>query len=146
MRVSKPIVGLVSGVIVVAGVIVGLTVNANSTAQAGMGLPTVDLLDDEFASAPAEGRVSVAVNGCFLVDAGDGPLFAIWPEGYTHGGDAVVASDDERIAEGARIEGEFAVASRAEVIRAADGADGYLDMATGYCTDDTDVLVLESLR
>jgi hypothetical protein len=129
--------------VAIAGVLIAAQQPSN---QAGMGIPTENLVDEPGTAPDAiAGTLHVAGNGCFHLRTDDGQLFVIWPEGFTQDAAVVVGSDGTRYAAGDALGGTGWVRTVDEVIDAADGPDGYLDMVLGYCAEGEPIAVLENL-
>ena len=114
--------------------------------EGGPGLP-VQLPGDTYAGDPVagEGELVLGEEGCFRVDLGAGARFAIWPEGFSADGDAVLDADGTRLVDGARLTVEGLVMPYGELV-AIEGPDGYWANVAGFCIgyDDT-VLVLDEV-
>jgi hypothetical protein len=113
---------------------------------AGMGLPTENLIDRPGVdSTPFEGTLHLAGNGCFHLDADDGArYFVVWPEGFRLDAAEIVAPGGVRYGDGTPLTGDGWARDADEVVAAADGPDGYLDMVLGYCAEDEPIAVLHA--
>lgn len=133
----------ISGIALAVAITRGVSDN-----KAGMDLPTENLVDRPAAeSTPITGTLHVAGNGCFHLDADDDArYFVVWPEDFRSDAADVVAPDGARYGDGAPLRGEGWVRGADEVVAAADGPDGYLDMVLGYCAEDEQIAVLNSVR
>ena len=112
----------------------------------GPGLP-VRLPSDDYTGEPVsgEGELVLGDEGCFRVDLGEGPRFAIWPEGFTTGGDAVVDASGTRLEGGDRLAVSGLLMPYDELV-AIEGPDGYWANVAGFCIGDDDaVLVLDEV-
>ncbi len=132
--------------VVAAGIACGVS-RSGEQSYAGMGVPTENLVDRPAAAAePLSGTVRVANNGCFHLEASDGTrYFVVWPEGTKQDSAQVIAPGDVRYGRGDSVAGEGWVRDPDEVVRAADGPDGYMDMVMGFCADGEQVAVLREL-
>jgi hypothetical protein len=138
---------IIAGVLAVVVVAVIIVFAATPQGEAGMGIPTEDLVDPPAAEPQAiGGTMHIEANGCFDLRTADGDLFLIWPEGYRHDATAAVAPDGTRVAGGDDIAGTGWLRTGADVVAAADGPDGYMDMVIDYCAGDAEqVVVLQSI-
>ena len=141
------VIGVVLLVLVAAGIVV-VAVQQNTDSEAGLGIPTEDLLDAPFDDvAPQTGTLHVAANGCFHLDTDDGLQYLVWPRGSRQDADVVHGPDGTEFAEGDHIDGDGWVRPADEVIDAGDGPDGYMGAIIGFCVeDDEQVVVLQSIR
>jgi hypothetical protein len=120
--------------------------NAPTDTEGGMGLPTVGWLTEEPQGGEAiSGTLAIADNGCFSLATDDALLFALWPEGFEHGGAEVVTASGTRIGAGDEVEGTGVTLTVAEALQFSDGPDGRLGSALGYCSAESDVVVLSTV-
>jgi hypothetical protein len=129
--------------ILAVGGLLGALAGCVSDTEGGMGLPTLHWLSEQpQGGEPVSGTLAVAENGCFQLATGDAVLFAVWPEGFEHGGAEVKTPSGGRIAAGDAVEGTGVTLDVAGVIELSDGPDGRMGSALGYCSAKTNVVLL----
>lgn len=112
--------------------------------EGGPGLP-VQLPGDPYrgVSTFGVGELELGSEGCFRIALGDGPLFVIWPEGFTADGDAVLDASGTPLEPGTELSVSGLVMAYDELV-AIEGPDGYWANVAGFCIgDDDSVLVLD---
>lgn len=139
--------GIALMAVVLVGVVTFALTQGQDQSEAGMGIPTENLVDEPYDDAQAiAGAMEVAANGCFHLRTADEQLFVVWPDGFEHDSDAAKAPDGTRYVDGDEIDGIGWIRDADDVVRDADGPDGYLDMVLGYCAPDGErVAVLQSV-
>jgi hypothetical protein len=143
---NRIVVAIAAGLALVAAVGIFLLSQVPSD-EVGMGIPTENLVDRPVAAAvPISGEAKVGPKGCLLLDIDGTSYFVVWPAGYRYDANAAIAPDGTRMGGGHAIAGEGWIRQVDDVVAAADGPDGYMDMATGFCTDgEMPVAVLKSI-
>jgi hypothetical protein len=138
--------GLMLVLIAVAVVTIIITQQQPQSTEAGMGIPTENLVDRPYEDpVPISGDLHVAGNGCFHLRTADEQLFVVWPDGYGMDGAVVVAPGGSTIGDGEPVAGSGWIRSGEDVVLDADGPDGYLDMVLDYCAGDQRIGVLQSI-
>ena len=119
------------GSVMIVAVVIGLSSQSN---EVGMGIPTENLVQRPGTDmADIDGYVDVAGNGCFHLDSDEGErYFVVWPEGSRQDAPTVL-SPTAVYGDGDPIHGRGWVRDVDDVVAAADGKDGYMDMVLGYC-------------
>ena len=132
----------------VAGAALALVLAGCVNDEAGLGIPTENLVQPpSAASEPIEGELHVSGNGCFHVVVDGVQHVVVWPEGFRQDSAVVIGADGSRFSGGDALSGEGWVRPADDVIDAADGPDGYMGAIIGYCAEeDEQVVVFESLE
>ena len=113
-----------------------------SSGEAGLSVPTAELLPTPDAQESIAGTVIVADDGCFHLETESGRRFVVWPSGTQQDGAVVRLPDGRELGQGDPISGRGWLLEAAEAVAAADEPDGYLAAVIGFCADDGESLAV----
>jgi hypothetical protein len=130
-----------------------LTACANSSSEAGFGLPVLDSSDaaaaidsGSMASGSHAGTLTVERNGCFTWHAGNeaeaDSVWIVWPEGARQDGAVVVLSSGERVSGGDALEAVGAIVSLADLPDGATDSSYFASFGSFCHADQRGVLVM----
>jgi ABC-type sugar transport system substrate-binding protein len=119
---------------------------ASGPSEAGLGLPTVDLLGPLPGSGiQLVGTVTVAENGCFHLSTDGGTYFVIWPEGFKQDSDRVFLDSGPEFSDGDAAVGLARILDASAAVAAGDGPDGYMEAVTDFCAEEEELAVFSEI-